>query len=67
MADDVVRIKVGMSVDYIANSTHEAVRTIPRADWDEMDAEERRETLDEMAEEYAADRVHCWAHVEGEG
>jgi hypothetical protein len=67
MADDVVRIRVGMCVDYIAGSTREKVSKIDRAEWDEMSGDDRRAVLDEMAEEYAADHVQSWARVEGEG
>jgi len=62
-----VRIKVGMSVDYIARSQREKVTEIPRAEWDEMTEDERRGLLDDLAEEFAADHVQSWACVEGEG
>jgi hypothetical protein len=66
MADDVVRIKTGMQVSYIANSTREDVVEIPRAEWDAMTPEQQQETLDSIAEGFVADYLGSWAYVDKE-
>ena len=64
MADDVVRIKVGMCVSYIANSKTEHVEEIPRAEWDAMTEEERSAYLDDLAQEQINSYAEAWAEVE---
>jgi len=63
-ASDVIRIKVGIAVSYIANSKREYVEEIPRAEWDAMTPEQRDALLDELAESQVADYVESWAQVE---
>lgn len=65
---DNVQLRVGMSVNYIANSQTECVMDsgISRADWNAMSEEERQEVLSEFAEGEIANHVEAWAEVAGE-
>lgn len=67
MADDVVRIKTGTSVSYIANSTREDVVEIPRAEWEAMTPEEREGMLNNIANTTLENSVDVWAYVDEEG
>lgn len=66
MSDDVVRIKTGTSVNYIADSTREEVIEIPRARWEAMTPEERAAELEGIADETLANSVAAWAYVDEE-
>jgi hypothetical protein len=63
MSGDVIRIKTGVQMTSISQSTREDVIEVPRAEWDEMTPEEREERLDEIAQETLANEVNCWACV----
>lgn len=65
---DNIQIRVGMSVNYIANSKSECVvdSGISRADWAAMSDEDRQEILSEFAEGEIENHVEAWAEVEGE-
>jgi len=64
MASDIVRIKVGVSMSSIYNSTREDVIEIPRAEWDAMTEDDRTKMLDECAEEMLSNEVEAYAYVE---
>lgn len=66
MADDVVRIKTGTSVNYIADGTREEVVEISRARWEAMTPEEREAELNQIADETLANSVNAWAYVDEE-
>jgi hypothetical protein len=66
MADDVVRIKTGMEVSYIANSAREDVIEIPRAEWEAKTPAEREAMLNDIAEETLANSANAWAYVDEE-
>lgn len=63
---DNVHLRVGMAVNYIANSKTECVvdSGISRAEWDAMSEEERQEVLAEFAEGEIENHVETWAEVE---
>ena len=63
MAGDVVRIKVGISVNYIAGSTREDEEEIPRAEWEAMSADEQEAFLNTAAEMMIENHVNAWATV----
>jgi hypothetical protein len=68
MAEDIVRIKVGMSVSYIAHSTNEYVEEILRSKWDAMSEEERERYLDNLAQDHLSNYASAWAKPEeGDG
>lgn len=60
---DVVRIKVGMEVNYIASSTREDEIEIPRAEWEAMTEEEREQQLMREAEVMVSNHLDSWAYV----
>lgn len=64
MADDVVRIKTGVSMRSIHNSTREDVVEIPRSEWDAMTSEERQALLDDIADTTFSNEVDAWAVVD---
>lgn len=66
MAEDVVRIRVGMLVSYIAASKTERIVEVPRPEWDAMSEEERAAYLDGMAAEEASEYVEAWAFPAGD-
>lgn len=66
MADDVVRIKTGVQMNSISNSTREHVVEMPRAEWEALTAEEREAELDEIAQGTLANEVNAWAYVDEE-
>jgi hypothetical protein len=67
MAEDMIRIRIGMSVNYIAGSDRENVEEIPRAEWAAKTPEEREAYLNDAAETEIANSVEAWAYVEDEG
>jgi len=68
MADDVVRIKVGVSMRAVHNSTQEDILEVPRSEWDAMTDKEREEYLDQAAQDHLANEVEAYAYVaEDEG
>jgi hypothetical protein len=64
---DVIRIKTGVSMRSIANSTQEDVIEVERAKWDAMSADEREQYLDEIAQTVLSNEVEAWAYVDEEG
>ena len=66
MAEDVVRIKVGMAVSYIAASKREDIIEVPRAEWDAMNEKERQDYLEGLAQDEIDNSVDAWAVVVGE-
>ena len=63
---DVIRIRVGMAVNYIAHSEREDVLEIPRSEWAAMTPEEREDYLDSQAQNHVENHLDSWAVVEDE-
>jgi hypothetical protein len=66
MADDVVRIKYGVSMRAINNSTRQDVYEIPRAEWEAMGPEDREALLNEISQTMLDNEVETWAYVDEE-
>lgn len=64
MAEDVIRIKVGVAMGRFVHARYEKTITISRAEWDGMDEEERNAFLDDEREGILADEVSAWAYPE---
>ncbi len=64
MAEDVVRIRVGIAVSYIAGSKREDIMEVPRAEWDAMTEKERQDYLEGLAQDEIDNAVDAWAVVE---
>ena len=67
MPGDVIRIKIGMSVNYVANSTREYTDEVPRAEWEAMTEKQREDYLQDSIDTEVSNHVDCWAYVEDEG
>lgn len=61
---DMIRIKVGMAVSYIAASKREYTIEIPREEWEAMTEEQQAAYLDELAQEELNNYAEAWAVVE---
>lgn len=66
MSGDVVRIRYGIAVNYIAGSTREDYEEIDREEWDAMDEVEQQAMLDSIAAIQIENQVDTWAYVEDE-
>jgi len=64
MASDMIRIKVGMAVSYIANSTREYTAEVPREEWEAMTEEEQAAYLDGLAQDEIDNYAEAWAILE---
>ena len=64
MSNDMIRIKVGMSVSYMSGSDREDVMEYPRDEWEAMTPEQQQAELDNIAESFVADYLDSWAQVE---
>lgn len=58
---DTVKIKVGIAVNYIANSDRDYVVEYDRAKWDAMSEAEREALLEEFAQGEIDDHVEAYA------
>jgi hypothetical protein len=61
---DTIRIKTGISANWIAGSTREDYIEIDRAEWEAMDDEQRRAYLDDVAQTLIDNGIEAWACVE---
>ena len=64
MPSDMIRIKTGISANWIAGSTRENFIEIPRAEWEAMTGEERENYLDDVAQTLIENGIEAWACVE---
>lgn len=64
-SEETVKLRVGIEVGYIANSSREYVidTEIPRSKWDAMTQEERDKVCEEYAQGEIDDTVSAWAEV----
>lgn len=58
-----VRIKYGVAMSSIHNSTQEDVYEMERSEWEAMTKEERDDFLDSLADTALANNVDAWAYV----
>lgn len=60
--DETVKVKVGMAVNYVKDSTREdEVDTgYTRTEWDAMSNEERDEAMQPHIDEHVADHLEAW-------
>jgi len=56
-----ITITTGIEVNYIAGSTREDTFEVPEADWAQRTPAERREYLNQAAEDFASNHVGYWA------
>jgi hypothetical protein len=64
MAEDMIRIKTGISVNWVAGSTREDFIEIPRAEWEAKTEAEREDYLNDVTSTLIANGVDVWAYVE---
>jgi hypothetical protein len=64
MDENMIRIRVGMSVSYMSGSQREDVIEYPRDEWEAMTPEQREAELGNITESYVADYLDSWALVE---
>jgi hypothetical protein len=64
MSEEMIRVKVGVSMRAVSGSKQEDVVEIPRAEWEAMTDEEREARLNQMAEAAVSNEVDAWAYVE---
>lgn len=60
-----IKIELGMSVGYIANSTREETfdTEIPVSEWEAMTEEEREERLQTELDVFVGNNLDAWANV----
>jgi hypothetical protein len=64
MASDMIRIKTGISVNWVAGSTREDSIEIPRAEWEAKTEAEREDYLNDVTSTLIANGVDVWAYAE---
>lgn len=64
---DMIRIKTGISVNWVAGSTREDFIEMPRTEWEAMTEAEREDYLNDVTSTLIANSVEAWAYVEEDG